>query len=153
MTQAATVEQALEAVTVVCAGQGIELGEERLATVAMMVAAAGWKAAELREAAQVLALDPDLRDSVRYGRTLSPADFEAVRQGRVRRTEDGEVTEHTAASRRIARARLMSFNEARAAWQRMGSPGRFSDSRTVGYPDSAFEVVDVDGKAFFRLKA
>ena len=117
--QSATVQGAAQAVARVCALHGHEASAERVATLASALAdpEERWTQPELESAARALARCPRLGEAIRYGRTVTLADFERMRTG-----DAG-----------AGRERLVGYYEALRQWQRAGSPGRF--------PGSLFEVV------------
>ena len=102
-----------------CALHGHEASAERVATLAAALSdpEERWTQPELEAAARALARCPRLGEAIRYGRTVTLADFERMRTG-----DAG-----------AGRERLVGYYEALRQWQRAGSPGRF--------PGSLFEVV------------
>lgn len=129
-------EHALAAVSKAAALHGTGMDEDRIETLAEALAdpAEDWTVTELEAAAREVGRSPEVRDAIRFGRTISLADFEAARSD-----ERGE------AGRRIAKQRLFSHASALARWQRAGEPG--------GNILAMFELVakDENGKARFRL--
>ena len=136
---------------------------ERVTETAAVLAASGWTVAMLRAAGRVLATSPQLDDKIRYGRPVTAADFERVRQDglEVSRTRDesgdGLAVERVIVTRtgyalKVAAAKLYSRHEAFGLWEASGSPGRFSDAiRADGsltdYPDAMFTLRRVEGAA------
>lgn len=149
----ATMADVAQALEMVMAGHGRSMDEGRIKTVALLVLDQGWKRAELQAAARVLANDPEVRDHLRYGGTISSADFEAVRRGDERRErgEDGEpdrvITTLRGYALKVRRNRLYTHPEAFGLWVAAGQPGSFSDAvqrdgALKTYPDSMFTVVE-----------
>src|SRR5690606_36869693 len=94
-TEDAAMADVAQALAMVMAAHGRSMDEGRIKTVALLVADQGWKRAELMQAARILASDPKVRDHLRYGGTISPADFEELRRPQERREHDpvtGDVT-------------------------------------------------------------
>ena len=158
-TEPATVEDAEDALALVMGALGHRMDPGRIATVALILAGSGWTRAELDAAARVLAVSPKLRDALRYGGTLTPADFEDVRRGeeRTERDEEGEervITTLRGYALRVKRERLFTYAEAMGVWTSAGSPGRFGDSVQAEYADAMFTPVRVEGqeKPLWRLK-
>lgn len=156
MMEAATVDDALDALAAVMGALGHRMDAGRIQTVALVVADQGWTKAELRAATRALASSPALRDHIRYGGTITPADFEAARTSEERTVGEGEERRQIITIRGYAltvrRGRLYRHAEAFALWQQMGEPGRFSDSLQQRYADSAFEAVRVEGDEAIRFR-
>lgn len=137
---------------------------ERVHETAAVLASAQppWSRAALQEAGRALASDPTLDDKVRYGRPITPADFERQRRGdeRAERGEDGEervITTLRGFALKVARAKLYSFAEAKGLWEAAGEPGVLSDARRPDgtlavYADAMFTPVVAGGQTWFRLK-
>ena len=125
-------------------------------------AAEPWSVAALREAARALASSPELDDKIRYGRPITPADFERVRRGDEKRVGEGDemrvITTRSGYALKVARAKLYTYAEALGIWKSAGEPGVFSDARRptdgtlIAYPDAMFAICTVDGQTFWRLK-
>jgi hypothetical protein len=83
LEQSATVRDAAQAVARVCALHGHEASAERVATLASALAdpEERWTQPELAAAARALARCPRLGEAIRYGRTVTLADFERMRSG------------------------------------------------------------------------
>lgn len=154
LMQRATVEDAEAAVGVVMAALGHAMEPDRIATVAMIVASTDWMQAELVEAARALAVDPKLRDSLRYGGTITPADFEDVRRGTETKDEDRILTTISGFALRVRRQRLYTYAEAFGLWNAAGAVGPLADSFDATCSGAMFEPVRVEGedKPRWRLK-
>lgn len=155
LTQRATLDDAEAAIGIVMGALGHRMDAGRIATVAMILAASDWTPAELNEAAKVLATDPKLRDSLRYGGTITPADFEDVRRGE--ETDDGErtITTIRGYALRVKRERLMDYQEAMGLWTAAGCPGVFGNALGARFDGAMFEpvVVEGEGRPRWRLRA
>ena len=121
----------LEAVAHVALAVGIDIAPERRAYMATALAEQGMSQAELRAVVRGLVASPELDDKIRYGRTLTVADFVRMR---------GDL-EGPAAT-----ARLLTWHEALRAWQRAGSPGAFPG-------DTYQQVTTPEGIRFRPLQA
>src|SRR5690606_26150155 len=133
------------------------------AAVVLATAEPSWSVRALRESVRALARDPRLDDKLRFGRPITPADFERQRAGeeRVHRDEEtGEervITTLRGFALKVAKSKLYTHAEAFGLWNAAGQPGTFSDARRADgtlaiYPDSMFTVVSVDGEIRWRLK-
>lgn len=98
-------ELVMQAINQVVLSMGLDVSPERKAAIALAVTGAGYTAAQVKLAAQALCLDVDLDAKLRYGYTLTAADFRRVIEG-----EAGEV----------AKARLYTYREACAFHGRQG---------------------------------
>lgn len=160
----ATVQDAEEAVVAVMSALGHEMAPDRIGYVAEIVAAGDWTRAEIRATVNVLARDTKLRDHIRFGGTITPADFEGARSGedRTERGADGGpdrvITTLRGFALKVRRNRLYSFAEARGLWDAAGQPGKLSDHVLADgtlkvEPTAMFTVVEVEGTGRrFRLK-
>lgn len=164
MTEPATVHDAAQALGAVMSALGHEMAADRIRFVAEVVAAGDWTRAEIRAAVNVLARDTKLRDHIRYGGTITPADFEGARAGEERVEEGGVgepdrvITTLRGYALKVRRARLYDHAEAFGLWNTAGQPGALSDAvRTDGtlrvYPGAMFTVVHTGETGLrFRLK-
>lgn len=164
MATPATVEDCVGAVSMVASAVACTLDADRVAMLAEIVAGGDWTRAELRAAVGVLARSTDLRDALRYGRTLTAADFEEARAGQARKVRDDETGEERVIvtlkgyALKVRQARLYTHAEALALWTSAGAPGVLADAfRTDGtlavYPNSMFTAVDAEGVGRrFQLK-
>ncbi|MEO1633030.1 MAG: hypothetical protein AAFU38_19840, partial [Bacteroidota bacterium] len=156
MLTPATREDAEEAVMLVAGLLGHAVAPLRLNDLAPVIAAQGWTVAEINMAARVLASDPKLRDHIRFGGTITPADFAEVRKGQettVGYDDDRRVvTTLSGFALQVRRSRLYGHAEALALWKAAGEPGRFANSRQFTYPDAMFDLVDTPDGARFKLK-
>lgn len=139
------------------------MGRVHEAAVVLATAEPSWSRAALKAAGRALARDPNLDDKLRYGRPITPADFERQRMGteqKYRDEETGEervITTHRGFALKVARSKLYTHPEAFGLWSAAGCPGSFSEARRhdgtlATYPDAMFTVVDVDGVIHWRLK-
>ncbi len=130
LTDPVDTDYALSQVALVVSMQKPNVDARGMADLASAIASVdeGWTKPELAAAARLLSKSSDLRDAIRYGRTLVYADFEEAR------TADAPSS-----------GRLLSYFEAMSRWQRAGEPGTF--------PDAMFEKVakDKNGKILLRL--
>lgn len=164
MVERATVSDAVEAVAAVMSALGHEMAPDRIRFVAEVVAAGDWTRAEVRAAVNVLARDTKLRDHVRYGGTITPADFEGARAGeeRTERGVDGEpdrvITTLRGYALKVRQSRLYTAREMMDLWRAAGEPkpncdGILPDGRVEEKPGAMFTVVEVEGLGRrFRLK-
>ena len=164
MVETATLDDAMDAVGAVMSALGHEMAAERIRFVAEVVAAGDWTRAEIRAAVNVLARSTKLRDHIRFGGTITPADFEGARVGeeRTERGEAGEpdrvITTLRGYAMKVRQNRLYTHAEAFGLWSAAGQPGSFSDAVAAdgdlrSYRDSMFTVVSVEGTGRrFRLK-
>lgn len=114
----------LQAIDQVTLSMGIAISAERQAAMALALLSESYTEAEIQMAARDLCSDTVLDDKLRFGYTLTPADFKRVIMG-----AGGEA----------ARSKLYTHAEALAWRDRHG--------RT----DWPFERVDVEGKPMFRI--
>lgn len=124
----ATLADVAEALKAVMAAHGRAMDAGRIKTVALIVVDQGWKRAELTAVTRVLASSPAVRDNLRYGGTLSPADFEEVRRIEPQDTRLDEHTERTVTTVsgyaiKVRRERLMSYGEMMSLWHATGGQG------------------------------
>lgn len=131
----ATVQDALAAVRRVVVLLGLDVDAERIAVLAAALAGdedAPWTVAALQAAAAALGKDVWFRETVRYGGTLTPADFERMRQGET-------------APASVQAAQLHTYAEAVAACHKVGA---------TPVPTALFDMVPVpDAKPLWRRKA
>lgn len=151
MATPATADDALVALGHVSAALGHVLQADRMDYLAEIIASGDWTRAELRAAVGVLSRSTTLRDAIRFGRTITPADFEEARRGDERTARDAEDgTERVVVTLRgfalkVRQARLYTQPEALALWRAMGEPGGLSDRL---HRDG---TVTVDVRACFAL--
>lgn len=149
MVEDATMADVSIALKVVMAAHGREMDPGRIKTVAMLILDQGWKRAELEAASRVLASDPGLRDTLRYGGTITPADFETVRRADEKTVGEGEdkrvIVTRSGFALKVARARLYDYAEAMGIWRAAGESGPFGTD-SGRYPDAMFEAVKVEGQ-------
>lgn len=162
MLEDATMADVAGALETVMAGHGRSMDAGRIKTVAVLVLRQGWKRAALREAAEILANSPAVRDELRYGGTLGSSHFQELLDGDSREVGEGEdkrvVVTRSGFALQVARQRLYGYDEAFGMWSASGQQRAFSDAKRpdgsmVEYPDAMFTVVDVDGQVWWRIKA
>lgn len=152
LTTPATVNDCEEAVAIVLGAFGVGPGPdadpierqryaERIHELAEILATAPWTRGEFIAAAHQLTFSVKLRDEIRFGRTLTPADFR-------------EVIEGDKPHESIKRHRLYTYHEAMDRWQRMGNPGIFSAPNGRDDSRAVFEPVWVEGreKPLWRMR-
>jgi len=135
LVTAATVGHALDAVRRVVVALGLDVDAHRIAALAALLADApeSWTVAALDAAASALCFDTWFRETVRFGGTVTPADFERMRTGE-------------SAAPGVAAARLHTYAEAVAACHKAGV--------VDGVPTALFDLVPVEGaKPLWRRKA
>lgn len=108
---------------------GIDLPEDRRAAIALALQGQGWTVGELKLAAVALSVDPTLDDKIRYGGTVTPADFMRLR---------GDPASP------VAGGKLYTYHEALRLWDIRGNPGTF--------PETLFRPVPTDDGQRWRLK-
>jgi len=108
---------------------GVEISPEREAAFLVTLLPKGYTAGEVKIAASALCTCPVLDDKLRYGGTLTPADFR-------RMIEPDEAAAKA--------GKLYAWHEAMAMWTKAGEP--------VPFPGSMFEWVDTDDGKRLRLK-
>lgn len=100
---------------------GIDMSSEQRAAVALAIA--DLTPDELATCVRELVNSPDFADALRYRSTLTPAEFRRV----------------------LAHGKhLLTYAEALAAWNKVGSIGTF--------PDAMFEIVASNGDRFYKPK-
>lgn len=121
----ATVGHALDAVRRVVVALGLDVDADRASALAILLCDAPepWTVAALDAAARALSYDVWFRETVRFGGTVTPADFERMRSD-----------EHAPAS--VQAVRLHTYAEAVAACQKAGA---------TPIPTALFEMVPVEG--------